>query len=108
MRLAGVLGRDDNPELTVTAKAVKSYVAAVEGQYSFLENLIGALRFEYQDDGRGYVRRYIPTLGYTPLQNVKVAAEYKHEIATSYKDLPGNTAQDFINRIGTLGVTFSF
>ena len=108
MRLAGVMGRDDNPELTVTAKAVKSYVAAVEGQYSFLENLIGALRVEYQDDGRGYVRRYIPTLGYTPLQNVKVAAEYKHEIATSYKDLPGNNAQDFINRIGTLGVTFSF
>lgn len=108
VRLAGVMGRDDNPELTATKTATKTYVAAVEGEYSFLQNLIGAVRFEYQDDGRGYVRRYIPTLGYTPLQNVKVAMEYKHEIATSYKLLPTSTSQDFINRIGTLGVTFSF
>lgn len=108
IRLAGVMGRDDNPELTAAKTATKSYVAAVEGEYSFLQNLIGAVRFEYQDDGRGYVRRYIPTLGYTPLQNVKVAMEYKHEIATSYKSLPTSVSQDFINRIGTLGVTFSF
>lgn len=108
IRLAGVMGRDDNPELTAAKTATRSYVAAVEGEYSFLQNLIGAVRFEYQDDGRGYVRRYIPTLGYTPLQNVKVAMEYKHEIATSYKSLPTSVSQDFINRIGTLGVTFSF
>lgn len=108
MRFAGVMGRDENPELMLNKKAVKSYVAAVEGQYSFLQNLIGSLRFEYQDDGRGYVRRYIPTLGYTPLQNVKVALEYKHEIATSYKMDSTSAAQDFTNRIGTLGVTFSF
>lgn len=108
MRLAGVIGRDDNPELMLNKKAVKSYVAAVEGQYSFLQNLIGSLRFEYQDDGHGYVRRYIPTLGYSPLQNVKVAMEYKHEIATSYKTDSTSAAQDFTNRIGTLGVTFSF
>lgn len=108
VKLAGVMGRDDNPELSLTKKAVKSYVAAVEGQYSFLQNLIGSLRFEYQDDGRGYVRRYIPTLGYTPLENVKVAVEYKHEIATSYRLTSTSPAQDFTNRIGTLGVTFSF
>lgn len=109
MKLAGVMGRDDNPELTLTnKKAVKSYVAAVEGQYSFLQNLIGSLRFEYQDDGRGYVRRYIPTLGYTPLENVKVAVEYKHEIATAYRLTATSPAQDFTNKIGTLGVTFSF
>lgn len=109
MKLAGIMGRDDNPDLMLTnKKAVKSYVAAVEGQYSFLQNLIGSLRFEYQDDGRGYVRRYIPTLGYTPLENVKVAVEYKHEIATSYRTDSTSPAQDFTNRIGTLGVTFSF
>lgn len=108
MRLAGVLGRDDNPELTTTKQAVKSYVAALEGQYTFLQNLIGSFRFEYQDDGRGYVRRYIPTLGYTPLQNVKLVVEYKHEIASSYKDQPNSASQDFINRIGTMGITFSF
>ncbi len=108
IRLAGVVGRDDNPELTAVKVATRSYVAAIEGEYSFLQNLIGAVRFEYQDDGRGYVRRYIPTLGYTPLQNVKVAMEYKHEIATSYKSSPTTVSQDFVNRIGTLGVTFSF
>lgn len=109
LRLAGVIGKDDNAFLSSISPAeVKSYVAAIEGEYSFLQNLIGAVRFEYQDDGRGYVRRYIPTLAYTPLENVKVALEYKHEVATSYKTTVTSTAQDFTNRIGTLGVTFSF
>jgi hypothetical protein len=66
------------------------------------------MRFEYQDDGRGLVRRFIPTLGYAPLENVKVALEYKHEIASAYKSTPSLSPQDFTNKTGTLGVTFSF
>jgi len=108
IRLAGVMGNDDNAFLSVSPTGIKSYVAAIEGEYTISKDLIGAIRFEYQDDGRGFVRRYIPTLGYTPLQNVKVALEYKHEVAGSYKSTVSSTAQDFINRIGTLGVTFSF
>lgn len=108
LRLAGVLGRDDNPELKNVKQAAKSYVTSVEGEYSFLKNLVGSVRFEYQDDGSGFVRRYIPTLGYTPLENVKVAVEYKHEIATHYQDSLTKTYSDFTNRIGTLGVTLSF
>lgn len=108
LRLAGVLGRDDNPELGTIKQATKSYVTSVEGEYSFLKNLIGAVRFEYQDDGRGYIRRYIPTLGYAPLENLKVTVEYKHEIATHYQDTTTKTYSDFTNRIGTLGVTLSF
>lgn len=108
LRVAGVLGKDDNAYLSTTPTEVKSYVAAVEGEYTFLQNLIGAVRFEYQDDGRGLVRRFIPTLGYAPLENVKVALEYKHEIASAYKSSVSSSAQDFTNKIGTLGVTFSF
>lgn len=108
LRVAGVLGKDDNAYLATTPTEVKSYVAAVEGEYTFLQNLIGAMRFEYQDDGRGLVRRYISTLAYAPLENVKVALEYKHEIASSYKSTVSSSAQDFTNKIGTLGVTFSF
>ncbi|MGD0585748.1 MAG: hypothetical protein ABSA86_08230 [Oryzomonas sp.] len=109
LRLAGVLGDDDNSNLSAVAPVeVKSYVAAVEGEYTFLKNLIGAFRFEYQDDGRGLVRRYIPTLAYSPLENVKVVLEYKHENATSYLSPGSLVAQDFINRVGTLDVTFSF
>ncbi|KAB0666180.1 hypothetical protein F6V25_06825 [Oryzomonas japonica] len=108
LRVAGVLGKDDNAYLSTTPTEVKSYVAAVEGEYTFLQNLIGAMRFEYQDDGRGLVRRYIPTLAYAPLENVKVALEYKHEIASAYKSSVSSSAQDFTNKIGTLGVTFSF
>lgn len=108
LRLAGVLGKDDNAYLSLTPTEVKSYVAAVEGEYTFLQNLIGAFRFEYQDDGRGLVRRYIPTLAYAALQNVKVVLEYKHEIATSYASTQTSDAQDFTNKIGTFGVTFSF
>ena len=113
LRLAGVLGDDDSSNLTaslsnVAPVKVKSYVAAVEGEFTFLQNLIGAIRFEYQDDGRGLVRRYIPTLAYGPLENVKVVLEYKHEVATSYASTPTSVAQNFTNRIGTLDVTFSF
>ncbi|GFE60345.1 hypothetical protein [Geobacter sp. AOG2] len=108
LRMAGVLGRDDNAYLSNTPTEVKSYVAAIEGEYTFLQNLIGAMRFEYQDDGRGLVRRFIPTLAYAPLENLKVALEYKHELATAYKATEGSSAQDFTNKIGTLGVTFSF
>lgn len=108
LRLAGVLGEDDNAFLTASPTGIRSYAAAVEGEYTFRKNLVGAFRFEYQDDGREFVRRYIPTLGYTPLQNVKVALEYKHEIAASNRSALSSNAQDFTNRIGTLGVTFSF
>src|SRR6185369_6736697 len=108
LRLAGVTGQDDNAFLSASPSRITSYAAAIEGEYTILKDLIGAIRFEYQDDGRGFVRRYIPALAYTPLQNVKVALEYKHEVATSYKPTVTSNSQDFINRIATLGVTFSF
>ena len=44
-----------------------------------------------------YVRRYIGTIAYAPLQNVKLTTEFKYE----------NT-QDVINRIGTVSASFSF
>jgi len=104
LKLSGVIGKDDNPSLTYSP-SIKSYVAAIEGEYTIQQNLIASVRFEYQDDGYNIVRRYIPTLAYTPIENLKVAAEYKHENGTSYKS-SGNTKID--NKIGTLGVTFSF
>lgn len=103
LKLSGVLGNDDSPALVYAP--VKSYVAAIEGEYTILQNLIGAFRFEYQDDGANIVRRYIPTIAYTPIENVKVAAEYKHESGVSYKST-GNS--EIANEIGTLGVTFAF
>ena len=105
LKLSGVIGNDDNPALTFLQPPVKTYVAAVEGEYTILRNLIGSLRFEYQDDGANIVRRYIPTLAYAPIENLKVAAEFKHESGVSYKST-GLTEID--NQIGTLGVTFSF
>jgi hypothetical protein len=105
LKLSGVIGKDNNPDLSSSLPAVKSYVTALEAQYTMLQNLIAALRFEYQDDGSSLTRRLIPTIAYTPIENVKIAAEYKYEYGTSY-NLSGNTKID--NKIGTLGVTFSF
>ena len=105
VKLSGVMGNDDNPALSFSEPPLKTYVAAVEGEYTILQNLIGSLRFEYQADGVNIVRRFIPTLAYTPIENLKVAAEYKHEYGISYKTT-GNT--EIANQIGTLGVTFSF
>jgi hypothetical protein len=104
-KLSGVMGNDDNPDLTYTLPEEKSYVAAIEGQYTIVQNLIGALRFEYQDDGVSIIRRYIPTFVYAPMENVKFVAEYKNEYGTLYK----STGKVYIeNQISTLGVTFSF
>ncbi|MDD2733257.1 MAG: hypothetical protein PHF56_04900 [Desulfuromonadaceae bacterium] len=105
LKMSGVVGNDDNPDLTYTLPEVKSYVTAIEGQYTIQQNLIAALRFEYQDDGTNIVRRYIPTIAYAPIENLKVVAEYKHESGTSYKSA---ATTEIDNKIGTLGVTFGF
>lgn len=102
LKLSGVIGNDDSPELS-SVPPVKSYVAAIEGEYTIQQNLIGSLRFEYQDDAYNIVRRYIPTLAYNPIENLKVVAEYKHESGFAYR-----THTEVDNKIGTLGVTFSF
>ena len=103
LKLSGVIGNDDNPAIPSSAPPVKSYVAAVEGEYSIQQNLIASLRFEYQDDAYNIIRRYIPTLAYNPIENMKVVAEYKHESGHAYI-----SNKEVDNKIGTLGVTFSF
>lgn len=105
LKLSGVTGNDDNPALSYALPPVKTYVAAIEGEYSILRNLIGSLRFEYVNDGVNIFRRFIPTVAYAPIENLKVVAEYKHEYGISYKST-GNA--EIANQIGTLGVTFSF
>lgn len=105
LKLSGVMGNDDNPALTYAEPEVKTYVAAIEGEYAFLQNLIGSFRFEYQDDGLSILRRYIPTLAYSPIENVKFVAEYKHEWGVTY----GSSGKSWPeNRIGTLGAMFAF
>jgi len=104
LRMLANIGEDDNVSLTVnpwTKVISKSFTA--EGEVTFLVNLIAAARFEFlQQESAGVFnrinsRRYIATLGYTPLENFKVSTEFKYEIG-----------QTDINRIGTLGATFSF
>jgi len=105
LRMLANYGEDDNvflaanPWISVISKA-----ATIEGEVTFLVNLIAAARFEYlqqesanQTFDNVYVRRYVATIGYAPLENLKLATEFKYEIG-----------QTGINRIGTLGATFSF
>jgi hypothetical protein len=105
LKLSGVMGRDDNPALSYELPPVKTYAAAIEGEYMILRNLIGSLRFEYVDDGVNMYRRFIPTVAYNPIENLKVTAEYKHEYGIAYSSAD---AIDITNKIGTLGVAFSF
>ncbi len=105
LKLSGVLGNDDKPDLSTSQPPLKTYVGVIEGEYTILQNLIGSLRFEYQNDGQNIVRRFIPTLAYAPIQNLKVVAEYKHEYGITFKST-GDA--EIANKIGTLGVTFGF
>ena len=108
LRLLGGYGDDDkvNPLPVDQWTTVISKSATVEAEYALLLNLLAAGRFEYlqqkgspQNQGFSdlYARRYIATLGYSPLENLKLIAEYKYEVVTSA-----------INRLGTLGLTFGF
>lgn len=107
LRLLANYGDDDNatPIKINSWTNVISKAGTIEGEVTLRTNIIAAGRFEYlqQESGdkaqftNNYVRRYVSTLGYTPLQNVKLALEYKYEI------LPTS-----INKIGILGATLAF
>lgn len=105
LRMLANYGDDDNVFLSSTPwKTVLSKAATVEGEITLLVNLIAAARFEYlQQESSStaftnqYLRRYVATVGYAPIENLKLATEFKYEIG-----------QTGINRIGVLGATFSF
>jgi hypothetical protein len=100
-------GVDDNATPSAAAMTlVRSKAFSTEAEVTFLINLIAAGRVEYLQQepkyvnsnfSNKYVRRYVATLGYTPIENFKLSTEFKYEIG-----------QSEINRIGTLGATFSF
>jgi len=105
LRMLANIGEDDNVSLALVPwTKVISKAATFEGEVTFLVNLIAAARFEFlQQESASpsfdnvYLRRYVATLGYAPLENLKLATEFKYEIG-----------QTGINRIGTVGATFSF
>jgi hypothetical protein len=107
LRMLGGWGSDSNADPIQTAATPKviSKTGTIDGEFSFRTNLIAAARFDYLQELSGYhslftnryVRRYVGTVAYAPLQNVKLSSEFKYEIT-----------QDVINRIGMVGATFSF
>ena len=99
VRFSAVTGRDSNPDFLPTHVETKPLVLASEAEYLFGSpvNFAGIFRYEYQDDGTGIIRRYIPAVAYTPLQNVKLVLQYNYE-NTPFVD----------NKIALLDVSFSF
>ncbi|SNB47386.1 hypothetical protein [Geobacter sp. DSM 9736] len=97
LRLSGVKGKDDNPDFISVPQEVDSTVMAAEAELLIGSEVITTFRYEHQDDGTGITRRYIPAVAYAPLQNIRLVAEYKHEISA-----PAT------NRLGQIGITFSF
>ncbi|HEY6872695.1 MAG TPA: hypothetical protein VI298_08225 [Geobacteraceae bacterium] len=102
LRMNAIFGQDDNPR-GAGGKSETSRFYMGQGQYIFMRNILGAMRFEYQDIEReGITRRYIPTVVYAPWQNVRLALEYVHEIQPKF------TQPHFINREYTARVTFAY
>lgn len=107
LRMLGNYGEDDNatPSNITSKTRVISKAMTAEGEVTLLLNLIASGRFEYLQQlsgakaqlGDTYVRRYVGTLGYSPLQNIKLALEYKYEILSTS-----------INRVGVVGATVAF
>ncbi len=85
-RLSGVKGVDNNPDFASHLRTT-SYVGAAQVEYIFAKDLIGLFRFEYErfeyDAGGTLItRRYLPAIAYTPIENVKLTAEYQHEVTS--------------------------
>ena len=99
VRFSGVSGRDTNPFFVVPNDTVRSLVLATEADYQFGSpmNIIGVFRYEYQDDGAGITRRYIPAVAYAPLQNIRLVLQYNYE-----------TTQLTDNKLALLTAAFSF
>jgi len=77
MRLSGTFGHDDDTDGLGNEAEARFYLA--QAQYLIGSNLIPAFRFEYQDvDTDGITRRYIPSVTYAVLQNLRLALEYVH------------------------------
>lgn len=99
IKVSGVHGWDENPDFSSTPVERDSVVVGSEAEY-YLGSPINAammFRYEFQNDGLNIIRRYVPAVVYTPVQNVKLSLEYR------YEDAPTT-----INRIGLLGVTYAF
>ena len=99
VRFSAVTGRDTNPDYLPVDMETRPLVLASEAEYLFGSpvNFAGIFRYEYQDDGTGIIRRYIPAVAYIPLQNVKLVLQY------NYEDTPLTN-----NKIALLDVSFSF
>jgi hypothetical protein len=99
IRFSGVTGRDTNPDYLTPSVKLNSLVFASEAEYLFGSpiNFAGIFRYEYQDDGTAIIRRYIPGVAYTPLQNIRFLLQYNYE-----------TTPTVDNKIALLDVAFSF
>lgn len=97
-----VHGRDTNPYFTSVKDNINSLVVSTEAEYMFETNVIAAVRYEYISDQNHIAERHIyaPYLAYSPLQNIRIVLEYRHE------DYVSSEMRD--NKIGNLGVSFSF
>ncbi len=79
VRIGGILGKDDNPKDSNSSEKSRSFLT--QGQYLIGSNALAAFRYEYENiETLGIVRRYIPSLSYTPYQSVRIALEYTHEV----------------------------
>ena len=103
-RLKGELvnGRDTNPYYASVKNEIKSVVVSSSAEYMFDTNVIAAFRHEYLYDQTHLNARnnYIPSIAYAPLQNVRVALEYR------YEDYLKSGQDD--NKIANMAVSFSF
>jgi hypothetical protein len=120
LRMLGGFGQDgnvyDNLPNTPPWTTVISKTGTVEGEFTLLTNLIAAGRFEYLQQTsalRTYnnpiVRRYVATVGFAPIENFKLTAEFKYDIGTNVNNaLTNRIESQVISRIGTLSAMFAF
>lgn len=98
LKLGGVYGNDDDPrvpDLTLLANPIadqrpaRSKMAFVQGEYLFNSMLLTSLRLEIENiENQNVARRVIPSVSYTPVQNLKLTLEYLGE-SVSVEGGPG-------------------
>ena len=89
LKIGGVYGHDNNPSVVDSAGvadpladqlAANSKMGMVQGEYLLNPSLLTSLRYEIEDvEHQNVARRIIPSVVYSPVQNVKLILEYVSE-----------------------------
>jgi hypothetical protein len=86
-RLASYFSRNDNPTFSLTPVDTRTLTVFAQAQYLVGADIMLSMRYDHLDNGSLITRKVIPSVSYTPWENLRLAVDYiytNHPKATQY------------------------